>query len=365
VTEGRSGDRAAPLPTSQRSWLVAGGTARQRMLDMDRRLRPIRLRTFLVAAVALLAAGPWTGWWTLLPLLIAAAVFRLADTRTDRASRPEYWMFGAWAAVEAIIAASVAMTGDSAISLLVLLAIPVATLSARFSMRGVLAGGAIAVALMIAVALGTDAGGVAVNPPLLFAPLAVVVAGAVLSTPLMSSDIEHRDKAILDPLTNLLNRRSLDARAKEVEHQSALTREPVGVVYLDLDKFKSVNDSLGHEGGDAVLVDVAYQLRKGLRAYDLIYRLGGDEFLVLVPGADLAHARRVGQDARAIISRASVGPGVTVTASCGVSASVEGDPFDFATVSAHADRALYQAKRSDGFACQEGAYVERFGAMAT
>jgi diguanylate cyclase (GGDEF)-like protein len=332
------------------------------MLDMDRRLRPIRLRAFLVAAVALLAAGPWTGWWTLLPLLIAAAVFHLADTRIDRASRPEYRMFGAWAAVEVIIAASVALTGDSAISLLVLLAIPVATLSARFSMRGIWAGAAIAVALMIAVALGTDAAGAAANPPLLIAPLAVVVAGAGLSTPLMSSDVEHRDQAILDPLTNLLNRRSLEARAKEIEHQSALSREPVGVVYLDLDKFKRVNDSLGHEAGDAVLVDVAYQLRKGLRAYDLIYRLGGDEFLVLVPGGDLAHARRVGEDARAIIGQARVGSGMAVTASCGVSASVQGDPFNFATVSAHADRALSQAKRGAGFACEEGAYVERFGA---
>jgi diguanylate cyclase (GGDEF)-like protein len=359
-----NGDCAAALPTSQRSWLVAGGAARQRMLDMDRRLRPIRLRAFLVAAIALLAAGSWTGWWPLLPLLIAAAVFRLADSQADRASHREYWMLGAWAAVEAIIAASVALTGESAISLLVLLAIPVATLSARFSMHGIWAGGAIAVTLMIAVALGTDARAVTTNPPLLIAPLTVVVAGAGLSVPLMSSDLEHRDKAILDPLTNLLNRRSLEVRAKEIEHQSALTREPVGVVYLDLDKFKRVNDSLGHEVGDAVLVDVACQLRNGLRAYDLIYRLGGDEFLVLVPGADLSRARRVGEDARAIVSQAQIGSGVTVTASCGISASTEGDQFNFATVSARADRALSRAKRGDGLACEEGARVERFGAPA-
>jgi diguanylate cyclase (GGDEF)-like protein len=272
-------------------------------------------------------------------------------------------MFGAWAAVEAIIAASVALTGDSAISLLILLAIPAVTLSAHFSTHGIWAGGAIAVALMV-VALSTDAGSVAADPALLIAPLAVVVAGAGLSTPLMSSDVEHRDKAILDPLINLLNRRSLEAHANEIEHQSALTREPVGVVDLDLDKFKSVNDSFGYEAGDAVLADVAYQLRKGLRAYDLIYRLGGDEFLVLVPGADLAHTRRVGQDARAIISQAQVGPGMAVTASCGVSASAEGDAFNFATVSTSADQALSQAKGGDGFACEEALSVERFGAAA-
>ena len=166
-------------------------------------------------------------------------------------------------------------------------------------------------------------------------------------------------------LTSLLNFTSLDARVKEIEHQFSLTRGPVNVVLLDLDKFKSVNNSLGREVGDAVLADVAYQLRSGLRAYDLIYRLGADEFLVLVPGADLAHARRVGKDAQAIVSQARVGPSVAVTASCGVSASVQGDPFDFATISAHADRALCEAKRGDGFACKEGAYVERFGAIAT
>ena len=260
MTGERNNGGAAPLPTSQRSWLVAGGTARQRMLDLDRRLRPIRLKTLLVVAVALLAAGLWTGWWTLLPLLIAAAVFRLADTWADRASRPEYWMFGAWAAAEAAIAVSVALAGNS---MLFLLGIPVVTLGGHFSMRGIWAGGAIAVALMIAVALGTDAGGVAADPPLLIAPLAVVVAGAVLSTELMRSGVEHRDKAILDPLTSLLNFASLDARVKEIEHQSALTRGPVGVVLLDLDKFKSVNNSLGRKVGDTALADVAHQLRNG------------------------------------------------------------------------------------------------------
>lgn len=330
---------------------------------MDRRLRPIRLRAFLAAAVALLVAGPWTGWWTLFPLLLAVAVFRITDYWTERASHPEYWMFGAWAAIEAIIAMSVALTGDSAVFMLALLAIPVVTLSARFSTRGIWAGTAIAVSCVAAVAFGTDARGVIADPPLLIAPLAVVAACAMLSTALMHSDVEHRTKAVLDPLTNLLNRGSLDARATEIERQSTLTREPVGVVYLDLDKFKKVNDSYGHAAGDAVLIDVAYRLRKGLRAYDLIYRFGGDEFLILVPGADLTHACRVGRDARSIVEQASIRPGHAVTASCGVSASVEGIPFNFESVFACADRALYDAKKGDGLVCQPAARVERFGAQ--
>jgi len=74
------------------------------MLDMDRRLRPVRQRTFLVLAGALVPAGPWAGWWTLVPLVLAGVLFRAAEARIDRASHPEYWMFGAWTAAELIIA---------------------------------------------------------------------------------------------------------------------------------------------------------------------------------------------------------------------------------------------------------------------
>lgn len=79
------------------SWLIKDGSDRERMLDMDRRLRPVRLRTFTVIAVALLACGPWVGWWTIVPLLIAVGLFRMADTRIEGSARPEYWMFAAWA----------------------------------------------------------------------------------------------------------------------------------------------------------------------------------------------------------------------------------------------------------------------------
>jgi hypothetical protein len=157
------------------SWLIRNGSDRERMLDMDRRLRPVRQRTFAVLAAALLASGPWVGRWTPAPLLVAAAVFRVADTRIEGTARPEYWMFGAWAGAEAIIAASLALTGSSAVLLLAMLSIPIVTLSARFSARGILIGVAIALGLMIAVALGTDAHAVIQNPPLLIVPVAVVV----------------------------------------------------------------------------------------------------------------------------------------------------------------------------------------------
>ena len=64
----------------------------------------------------------------------------------------------------------------------------------------------------------------------------------------------------------------------------ALTGGPVSLVLLDLDRFKRVNDTHGHERGDTVLRDVAYEIRKSLRSFELVYRIGGEEFLVLLPG---------------------------------------------------------------------------------
>ena len=328
-----------------RSWLIKDGSDRERMLDMDRRLRPVRLRTFAVIAVALLACGPWVGWWTIAPLLLAAGLFRLADSRIEGTARPEYWMFAAWAAAEAIIAASVALTGRPGVTLLAMLAIPIVTLSARFSWRGIRIGLATTLGLMIAVAFWVNAHAVLANPTLLIAPATVVVTVAMLSTALMQSDVEHRSKAVIDQLTGLLNRNALQARAHELEQQSAITGEPVALILADFDDFKGVNDSAGHAVGDAVLKDVAYLMRKRLRAFDLAYRLGGDEFLVLVPGAELESAAELAEGLREAVGAETVGGGLRVSMSFGVSASQRGERFDYPTVFSRADAALYEAKR--------------------
>ena len=84
-------------------------------------------------------------------------------------------------------------------------------------------------------------------------------------TALMEGELEHRDRAVLDPLTGLLNRASLDSRVLEIEEQAHLTGGAVSLILLDLDRFKRVNDTYGHERGDAVLRDAAYEIRKSLR----------------------------------------------------------------------------------------------------
>ena len=132
----------------------------------------------------------------------------------------------------------------------------------------------------------------------MLAPLALILAIAVLSTALMESDMHHRGEAVIDALTGMLNRKALMNRVSELAQQSEVTGEPVGMILGDLDQLQKVNDSQGHAAGDAALTDVAYLLRKQLRAFDLAYRIGGEEFLILLPGADTRECAELAEGLR-------------------------------------------------------------------
>jgi diguanylate cyclase (GGDEF)-like protein len=327
------------------SWLISDGSGRERMLDMDRRVAPVRRKSFVVMAIALLLCGPWLGWWTIALLVVAGVLFKLADEAIERVTHPEYLLFAAWAGSQLMIALAVVLTGGPHSPAMAWFAIPIVTLSARFPARGVISGLGVTVAMMLAVAFGSDAHAVIARPPLLIMPLALASAVAILSTALMHSDEAHRSEAVLDPLTGMLNRNSLKDRTLELGHQSQRTGQPVGVIVGDLDHFKQVNDTHGHAIGDAVLQDVAYLLRKQLRAFDLAYRIGGEEFLVLLPGADREQAEVMAERLRQGVQADTVGGGLRVTMSFGVSASMHEHAFDYRQVSEEADAALYEAKR--------------------
>jgi diguanylate cyclase (GGDEF)-like protein len=326
------------------SWLFPDGVDRERMLEMDRHLQPVRRAAFAVLAVALLACGPWLGWWTIVPLTAAAVGFRIADTYVPHAKHPEYALFAAWAFSQLVIAVSVALTGGPATPTMAWLALPLITLGARFSERGIAVGVAFSLALMLAVAFGVDAGAVIDDPTLVIVPAALMISVAMFQTVLMRSDVKHRAAAVIDPLTGMLNRNALVQRADELAQQSTVTGQAVAIVIADIDRFKVVNDTHGHARGDAVLRDVAYELRKGLRAFDLFYRVGGEEFVVLLPGADVRSASALAEELRTAVAAAPVG-GLRVTMSFGVAASPAGARFDYDAVFAMADSALYEAKR--------------------
>ena len=328
------------------SWLCRDDFDRQRMLEMEERIRPVRRRAAVIMTLAILAASPWLGWWPLGFVVSIMGGFAAADALMPRLARPELLMFGAWIASALTIAVAVALSGSQGTSALPLLAIPVLTLSSRFSTRGVIVGVLVSLALAFAVGFGVDGSTVLANPVLLIIPAALILCAAVLSTPLMESDIQHRSNAVIDQLTGMLNRHALALRAQELTEQAGVTGEPIGLIVADIDRFKAVNDTYGHPAGDAVLKDVAYALRKQLRAFDLAYRLGGEEFLVLLPGAELESAEELAERLRESVSADPLGPGVSLTMSFGVCGSSRGEPFDYASVLARADAALYEAKRA-------------------
>lgn len=337
---------AGGVDRTPKSWLIGDGMDRERMLDMDRLVAPVRQKSFVVMAVALLMCGPWLGWWTIALLAVAGVFFKLADGAVERFAHPEYLLFGAWVGSQLMITVADAITGGPHSPAMAWFAIPIVTLSARFPHRGVLAGLAVTAVLMVAVAFGTDAHAVIARPPLLIMPLALTIAVAILSTALMQSDVMHRSEAVIDQLTGMLNRNSLKDRTLELAHQSERTGQPVGLIVGDLDHFKQVNDTHGHATGDAVLQDVAYMLRKQLRAFDLAYRIGGEEFLVLLPGADIEQSAAMAERLRRGVEADTVGGGLRVTMSFGVSASHRECAFDYTHVCEEADAALYEAKRA-------------------
>ncbi|KEF43174.1 MAG: hypothetical protein ER33_00060 [Cyanobium sp. CACIAM 14] len=146
--------------------------------------------------------------------------------------------------------------------------------------------------------------------------------------------------AFSDPLTGLANRRALE----ELPLPSAYS-----LIALDLDHFKEVNDSCGHDAGDRVLKQLAQVLVRSVREHDRTYRLGGEEFLVLLPEADHATSLRVAERIRRSVRTldlAGDAPRGRVTVSLGVSTRMAGQTGEFADLMEQADRALYAAKRS-------------------
>jgi diguanylate cyclase (GGDEF)-like protein len=148
---------------------------------------------------------------------------------------------------------------------------------------------------------------------------------------------------VLDPLTGLLNRSSLAARVAELEQQARLTGAAVSFVVVDLDSFKRVNDTYGHDRGDAVLRDVAYEMRKSLRSFELIYRIGGEEFLILLPGVEMAEAMQIADRLRLAIEDARPGE-LKLTLSAGVAMGA-GAHVSYDDLFKAADDALLRAKR--------------------
>jgi diguanylate cyclase (GGDEF)-like protein len=157
----------------------------------------------------------------------------------------------------------------------------------------------------------------------------------------------YRDLAERDYLTGSLNRATLERRLAAEAKCAREVDEPLACVFFDLDHFKTVNDRFGHQVGDTALVHVTHVVQSALRMVDTLGRVGGEEFLVLLPGASLAGAREAAERLRSALESTPMlveGAPVAITASFGVAVlSADESPESLLR---RADTAMYQAKRN-------------------
>jgi diguanylate cyclase (GGDEF)-like protein len=310
---------------------------------MQERLRPARIVTMMSLTAAALAGAGVDHW----PILLAAAatlvVVAVGGIRVERRRRPELWVFAStvvW--LQLMLAVAVVASGGPAGGAASLLAIPVMMVAARFNNRGLIVGAPISALLVVLTTVAVDPGYVAAHPQSLMVPLTLVLSVAMYVSPLVASDERHRADSTLDQLTGLLNRRALEPRFAEVAEQAALSEQPVSLVLADIDHFKRVNDEHGHVVGDAVLREVAAAMRRTLRTFELLYRFGGEEFLLLLPGAEATDAVVIAESLRAAIEELRP-VGLELTCSFGI-ASASGDGLELSPLLKGADAALYAAK---------------------
>lgn len=161
---------------------------------------------------------------------------------------------------------------------------------------------------------------------------------------LLNKSKKYEAMAATDSLTGLYNR----SKFLEIFNSSFLTMQERGndmsLIIADIDHFKSINDTYGHNSGDEVLVAIANEFQKRLRNIDIVCRWGGEEFVILLPATDITHAADLAERLRTYIDNLKISNIQRVTASFGVTKVFEQD--DINSVVDRADKALYEAKKS-------------------
>jgi diguanylate cyclase (GGDEF)-like protein len=328
----------------RRSWLCPTELDRMRVVEASERVSRARVYIWVVIGFTILASAAWNGWEVLLLFVPAGINLALLERMLKRSERPERWAFGTMTFLMLLFAAAIPITGGATSAATPLVIIPAAVAPMRFRGTVVIVLVVLTALTLVGVTFASDPSGAIHDPRLMITTLSLLVCVTLANWALVEAEMAQRDAAVLDPLTGLLNRKALDLRILELEQQARLTGASVALVACDLDRFKQVNDTYGHDRGDAVLRSFAYQMRKALRSFELIYRLGGEEFLFVLPGARLEEGEAIAERLRKAVEEGEPG-GLEVTASFGVSAAA-GDDFAYSPLFKAADEALYEAKET-------------------
>ena len=314
-----------------------------RVLDIERRLRGTRLAMAAMILAATLASTRWLGPTILVIYFLGMLALALSDRFAYTLRRPGIVIFAGMFANVVACGVIAAVTGGVKSPALFLIIVPTAGLTIRYRGRVLLAGTLGANAIATAACVAPSPHAFFANPtPLLFL-LATMNCISVFTVTTQRIEIYHRTQSVIDPLTGLYNRSSLRRRFDELSEQARNNDQSVSVLVCDLDHFKRVNDTHGHAAGDAVLKNVAYTMRKILRHGDLIYRIGGEEFVILLPGLSLRAAVEAAERLRVAIA-GSDPAGVAMTMSFGA-VSLGHEHRGWTDLYEIADACLYQAKQ--------------------
>jgi len=173
--------------------------------------------------------------------------------------------------------------------------------------------------------------------------LTIVLANIVLS---IIVDLHRRllDQALVDPLTGVFNRRHMERCLSDAIERLRRNSAPTSLLLIDVDRFKSINDQYGHATGDSVLKGIVSLIQKRSRKLDLLFRIGGEEFMLLLPDTQEAAAVVVAEELRASTAESRLLEEYPVTLSIGVAELRPGESPD--SWMKHADDALYGAKKA-------------------
>jgi diguanylate cyclase (GGDEF)-like protein len=327
--------------TKAGAWLYPAEPDRARVLDMTTRILPVTLWLGVISAPFEIALALRLGASILAPFILVLVLI-VPMGMLPRVKHPVVLLFAGDIVIAAAMASQMALTGGSAAPGLCLMAWPVVAGAGRQSVRGSV------IQITFSIAAACLACLFAVNRTLQYGDLRLVgflttMAGvAVLVAALARAERQAREQSLIDPLTGVFNRLALNRRIEELEAQAVFGAGSLSVLAGDIDHFKDINDAHGHDVGDVVLREIAEVLRTNLRAYPLLYRTGGEEFAVVLPGLDCLEGERIAERLRKAVEKARPAD-LAITMSLGVAASGEEDS-DISSVFKAADRCLYRAK---------------------
>jgi diguanylate cyclase (GGDEF)-like protein len=319
--------------------------SRRRTVERAGRLDRATLTIAPIVCAILIATAIFRDAWAWLPVAFIAVALAAIPRLVKRGARPEVVELVGSLGVTIAMATAAGLTGGTSSPIVFLFPIGVVLNGLRAGRASILICSGVTAAVFLLVSLLEEGGAIAHEPLPMIAILAMQLGVTIATVALAEAEIGHRRASIVDPLTGLLNRQGLPDRFEELRRQALVSAAPITVVLFDLDHFKRLNDLHGHDVGDRLLREVADEIRTSLRRFDLVYRVGGEEFLILLPGMAEEEGEMVAEELRFAIEQLGLATGYGITASFGVSGAAA-EEIDFDWLYRQADQALYSAKRS-------------------